>query len=292
MTATSSADIAIVTSSFAGDLERCRLLCETIDRHVTGFSHHYLLVAGHDVKRFRPFEGRRRSVVDERDLLPRWLHALPDPFSLFSRHVWIGPRGMPLRGWHIQQLRRIAIAAHVPEAALLSCDSDVVFVKPFDCASLWLGERLRFLRRDGALERPELAEQRLWSANAGRTLGLGEPSLADYIGTVIGWRRDAVLAMCAHIERTHSRSWVAAIAARRAFSECMLYGRFVDEILGGDGHAASAAELCRVYWDGPALDSDELSRFVAELRPEEVAIGLQSFIGMSAADIRRGLERF
>ena len=35
---------AIVTASYAPDFERCRLLCETIDRHVTGVSHHYILV--------------------------------------------------------------------------------------------------------------------------------------------------------------------------------------------------------------------------------------------------------
>jgi hypothetical protein len=44
---------AIVTASYAPDFERCRLLCETMDRFVSGFSKHYLLVEHGDVATFR-----------------------------------------------------------------------------------------------------------------------------------------------------------------------------------------------------------------------------------------------
>ena len=61
------------------DLERCRLLCETMDQHVTGMSTHYILVEQRDVALFTQLEVRNRTVVDERDLLPTWLHAYWDP---------------------------------------------------------------------------------------------------------------------------------------------------------------------------------------------------------------------
>ena len=61
---------AIVTASYAPDFERCRLLCETIDRHVTGVPRHYILVEQRDVALFRQLETGNRTVVDERDLLP------------------------------------------------------------------------------------------------------------------------------------------------------------------------------------------------------------------------------
>ena len=35
--------IALVTSSYRGDLERCRLLCDSVDRFVTGHAMHYIL---------------------------------------------------------------------------------------------------------------------------------------------------------------------------------------------------------------------------------------------------------
>lgn len=280
---------AIVTASYRPDLERCRLLSETIDRYVSGHAHHYILVAGHDVAAFRALEGPGRTVIDERDLLPSWLHSVPDPFSPRSKRLWLSLRTMPLRGWHVQQLRRIAIAGHVAEDALVYCDSDVAFLRPFDCASLWHGGDLRLFRRDNGLDRPDLDQQRLWSRNAGATLGLParQESRHDYIATVIAWRRDAARAMCRHIEQAQGKDWVAAIAANRHFSECMLYGRYADEVLGGEGHFHDDRELCRVYWTGPALTDSTFPEFVAGLQPHQVAIGVQSFIGTDIARIRR-----
>src|SRR5690606_5184253 len=135
---------------------------------------------------------------------------------------------------------------------LFSCDSDVVFLKPFDCGSLWDRGNLRFFRRPDALRRPDLAEQRLWSGNAGLALGLPrEPvSETDYIATAIAWRRDCVLNMCRRIEAVHDREWIEVVATTRAFSECMLYGRFVDDMLGTRLHSPTEIELCRVYWNG------------------------------------------
>ncbi|MGB6117247.1 MAG: DUF6492 family protein, partial [Mesorhizobium sp.] len=178
---------ALMTASYAGDLERCRLLCETVDRFVEGFSHHYLLVAGEDVALFRQLEGPRRTVIDERDLLPPWLRSFPDPLSGFRRRIWLSPRTAPLRGWHVQQLRRIAIAAHVDDDALVACDSDVAFLRPFDVGAMWRGGDLRLFRRDNELiENATLENQRVWAANAGQVLGLTSPARHDYIATVIG----------------------------------------------------------------------------------------------------------
>ena len=102
---------AIVTASYAPDFERCRLLCETIDRFVTGAPRHYILVEQRDVALFRQLETRNRMVISERDLLPDWLRPYNDPLSLFSRRIWLSRSTQPLRGWHVQQLRRIAIAS-------------------------------------------------------------------------------------------------------------------------------------------------------------------------------------
>jgi len=278
---------ALVTASYLPDLERCRLLCETIDKHVSGHSHHYLLVASNDVAEFRALEGPRRTVVDERDLLPGWLRSLPDPLSRFRKRIWLSLRTLPLRGWHVQQLRRIAIAGHIAEDGLIFCDSDVAFLRPFDCATIWRDGNLRLFRRENGLSRPDLDDQRLWAANAGKTLGLTAPPRHDYIATVIAWRRDAAVAMCRHIEETTGKQWVAAIGSNRHFSECMLYGRYADEVLQGEGHFHASNELCRVYWTGPALSDATFAEFLASMTPDQVAIGMQSFIGTDIARIRR-----
>lgn len=281
--------VAIVTPSYAGDFERCQLLCRSMDRFVAGSPRHYILVAGHDVARFRALEAPHRTIIDERDLLPPWLHAVRDPTSMFQRHVWLSTRLAPLRGWHVQQLRRIAIAQKLEETALVYCDSDVVFLKPFDCASFWRDDRLRLYRRDNALASLGGTDHREWTINAGFALGLPPErvSLHDYITTLIAWRRTAVLGMIAHIEAAHNRHWIEAIAINRKFSECILYGRYVDEVLDGVGHFHDDRELCRVYWSGPGLDEAGLHDFVDGMEPHQVAVGIQSFTGSNLDALRK-----
>ena len=280
---------AIVTASYAPDFERCRLLCETVDRHVSGAAHHYILVEHRDLQLFRQLQNNRRTIVDERELLPRWLHAFDDPLSLFRRRIWLSLKTMPLRGWHVQQLRRIAIAAHASEDVLIFCDSDVAFLKPFDCSAFWRNGKVRLFRRDGVLSGSGHDEHRIWSRNAGAALGIDETvvSTHDYISTLIAWRRETVTAMCAEIEKVHGRNWVQVIGSVRKFSECMIYGRYVDDVLDGAGHFHGAEEFCRVHWTGEALSDDEFRRFVAAMAPEQVAIGMQSFIGTDIGRIRR-----
>ncbi|AZO09667.1 hypothetical protein EJ074_11575 [Mesorhizobium sp. M3A.F.Ca.ET.080.04.2.1] len=280
---------AIVTASYAPDFERCRLLCETIDRHVEGMARHYILVEHRDVARFRRLEGSRRTIVDERDLLPRWLRAFDDPSSLFRRRVWLSLRTQPLRGWHVQQLRRIAIAAHAAEDVLVFCDSDVAFLKPFDTGAFWHDGKVRLFRRGGVLAKDGHDEHRIWSKNAGLALGIAAATASthDYISTLIAWRRETVAAMCERIEKLHDRDWVSVVGSARKFSECMLYGRYVDEVLDGAGHFHGSQEFCRVYWNGKALSDEEFRHFVDAMAPEQVAIGMQSFIGTDVGRIRR-----
>jgi hypothetical protein len=77
------------------------------------------------------------------------------------------------------------------------------------------------------------------------------------------------------------------VASTRQFSECMLYGRYVDDVLAGAGHYHAGDELCRVYWKGPELSDDKFRRFLHDMAPGQVAIGMQSFIGTDIGRIRR-----
>ena len=286
--ANSAGTVAIVTASYALDFERCRLLCETIDGFVTGALRHYILVEQRDVALFRELETGRRIVVSERDLLPDWLRPYNDPLSLFKRRIWLSRRIQPLRGWHVQQLRRIALAAHVREDALIYVDSDVAFIKPFDCRMFWRDGLVRLFRRDDGIA-SALSDQGTWSQNAGKALGIAgaSPSPHDYVATLIAWRRDGVEAMCRHIEAVHGKHWVEAVASVRKFSECIMYGRYVDDVVGGAGHFHGSEEFCHVQWFGTPHSDEEISAFIAEIRPEQVAIGMQSFIGTDIARLRR-----
>lgn len=286
-----SGSASIVTASYAPDFERCRLLCETIDQHVSGHTMHYLLVEDRDVELFRQLESSRRTVIGERDLLPSWLRPYWDPSSFFRRRIWLSTRTKPLRGWHVQQLRRIAIAHASRDENLIYIDSDVAFVRPFDTHAFSQDGRTRLFRRENGLAAAATPDHRPWHANAAALLGIATPEVSphDYITTLVAWRRQSVLDMCAHIENRSGRSWVEAIASERKLSECTIYGRYVDEVTGGADHFHAGVEFCHVHWHGEPMSEAQLRSFVAGMGSQQVAIGLQSFIGTDLPQLRRVL---
>ena len=286
---------AIATPSYAGDVERCRLLCASIDRFVTGHAVHYLLVDDRDVPLFRDLEGPCRRVIPESALLPRWLRSRPDPLSLGRRRVWTGARALlkgvpPLRGWHAQQLRKFALPLISDEDVVLFADSDMLFLRPFDLASLATEQGVRLYRKPDGIT-ADKPEHRIWCDNASVLLGLPAPTFPspDYINNMVCWRRDNVRALLAHIEQASGRDWVQALASRRSFSEYMIYGYFVERALGlgPAGHWADSRELCRTYWGGAAGGIDS---FEDVLEPWQVAVGVQSFIGEPIEKIRALFE--
>lgn len=281
---------AVMTASWSNDLERCTLMCESLDRFLSGDWHHYLLVEPRDVAAFKPLEGPRRSVVSEAELFPRWLRAFPDPLTLGRRRVWLSPFSVPLRGWHAQQIRRLALARHVDADMLLSIDSDVVMVRPYDPAAMWAEGRMRMFRIDGGVT-ANMADHHEWIAHAGHLLGLPATTSPahDYINTFIGWRVDAARALLDHIEKVSGRNWVRALVSSRAISECTIYGRFVDELLHGEGHAPTPEALCHMLWfrETHPETLEGLESFMRELGPGQVAVGVQSFVHHPIAEIRR-----
>ncbi|KQT54084.1 hypothetical protein ASG43_00125 [Aureimonas sp. Leaf454] len=279
---------AIVTPSYSGDFERCRLLCESIDRRVTGYTDHYILVEKGDLDLFEALAGPRRRIVDERSILPAWLTVVPDPLSLGRRRLWLSPYGLPLRGWHVQQLRKIAMAALLDEDAVLFCDSDTVFVREADIGDQWTEGRLAFFRKPGAIG-SDMAEHLAWSARAGRLLGTKEETThTDYIAQAVAWRGDTVRGMIGRIESISGRSWAAAVAARRTFSEYLFYGRYVDEIeQRPDRHAPIDTPLCLGCWTGATLAGQNIETFFRQAGPYQPVVGIQSFIGADVGSIRR-----
>lgn len=281
---------AVVTASYANDFERCRLLCESMDLRLKGEWTHYLLVAPFDVALFRQLEGARRRVISEGDLFPWWLHAVPDPMTAGRRKLWISPYSLPLRGWQAQQLRRLALARHIDEPVMFAVDSDVVFLRDFDPVNLWQGDRLTLYRKEGGIGERMRSNHLEWLAHSDRLLGIGPFSLPanDYINTLIAWRTDTTRALLDHIESRHGRHWIRAIIRSRQFSECLIYGRFVDEALKGEGHVASPDGLCHVLWfeDSYARDINGLRHFMNDMAPHQIGIGVQSFVGHDLTDIR------
>src|SRR5262245_42527631 len=100
--------ISLLTVTYRPDFERCILLCESVDRHVTGFAIHYLVVDDVDLPLFARFNGPRRAVIGSSKFLPRWLKQVPRFINPKNhRRYWYSFRTKPVSGWLVQQLLKI-----------------------------------------------------------------------------------------------------------------------------------------------------------------------------------------
>ncbi|MEO0545044.1 MAG: DUF6492 family protein [Pseudomonadota bacterium] len=273
---------AIITASYAPDFERCQILCESIDRHASGYRCHYILVDAPDRDLFARLEGPKRKIITDVDLLPWWMMRMPKAVSPKGRRVWLSPLTMPMHGWHVQQIMRIAVAHMLEEDGLLYCDSDTAFVRDYDLNSIWDGDKIRlWAEPEGALTAQN--DHMHWVDHAAQSLSItqNERVLDNFVCSFVTWRRQTVVDMCAHMEKVHGKSWVATVGSSRKFSECMLYGAYVNAVLGGADHWQTSSELCPMKWFNPAPSEAELADMVANLTPEAVGLGVQSFIPLS-----------
>jgi hypothetical protein len=275
---------AIVTPSFRLDLERCVLLSQSVEKWVAPHVRHYIVVDRRDVEMFKPLEGKRTSILTVEDTAPRWLHRIPG-----IRRFWFSLRTRPVRNWILQQIVKLSVPTVVSEDVLLSTDSDTFFVAPYDP---------REFERDG--KTPLYAEtgqtglipnNDLWCQVAAKLLGVPAQSSYDinYIGNVIPWRRETVLAMHRRIEEVAGkRSWQQVLASQPVFAEYILYGIFAHSVPGqhdrqwDDGVIRT---LC--YWKTDPLDIAALEKLKSQREAWHHSVMISAKSKTSVADIRK-----
>ena len=178
---------AFVTPSFRNDLDRCRLLCRTIDTYVAGDYMHYVIVDRRDMAMFESLAGPKRRVLSVESVLPPWIVRLP-----IARRWWLSLRTLPIRNWILQQIVKLSMGHVASEDVLLFVDSDVAFIRPFDPKTLVRDGKVRIYDEPG---KGDYGEHLGYNRAAGRLLGLPKQDYygSKYIGNIITWRRDNLL---------------------------------------------------------------------------------------------------
>jgi hypothetical protein len=298
--ASTKLDASILTLSYRGDLEYCRLLCESLDRFAPPGLRHRLFVPSRDRELFAPLATQARTIgAEDTDLLPRWLKKIPMPgprlrrlLRLPRRNIYLSLYSPPVRGWIAQQIMKIGGAAESPTEIVMHVDSDGVFIRPLPAAML--------MRPDGAVRfyrNPHLethATHILWREVACRLLGIDAKSFVpgDYIGICIVWRRSIVRRMIQRIEEVGGADWRKILAREPHFSEYTLYGMFVESLgVEAAGHFADGVSPVLEIWDQEPETPAEEAAFVQGLQPHHVACLIQSTAKMSMEKRLDLLER-
>jgi hypothetical protein len=285
--------IAFVTKSYEPDRARCELLCRSIELLAPG-AHHWIIVDARDLPAFRSLEGPSTRVVTTEELLPRRVWKLELHGLGIDKNIWLGRGTRPMRGWLVQQLAKLGISRVADEDILIHADSDVVLIRRFD-ADLLQGEGQSFpLFRILAAIDERLPTHVRWHRTAERLLGLERRPLPlpDYINGLVPWRREVVRALLDEIASRSRRDWLQTLASAWEVSEYILYGRFVDDLLGKtSGSAPTCPSLCHTLWSSSPITNSALEEFIDGSAPSEIAVCIQSNAGMDPASYVEVLER-
>ncbi|UFX46721.1 DUF6492 family protein [Bradyrhizobium sp. 41S5] len=280
--------VALLTPTYGRDLEICTLLCESVDRHVTSFSRHYLLVPDCDLPLFAPLASERRIIIPASAFLPDWLRPLPRMIQRKRRQFWWSLRAKPVNGWHVQQILKIAATISLPYERFCILDSDIVFFRDFDLSRFQYPNTIPLLKMADAVTADQPRHSR-WLETSHQLIGLPTPPFPapDFIGHIIFWDKQTTRALAKRIEAVTGMSWIEALCRTREFSEYLLYGFFVEnDESAALRHSDVPKTPCVSYWDDPTLSKDELTRLLLRANRDDVAFSIASFSGTPVTTIR------
>jgi hypothetical protein len=282
--------LAIITPSYAPDFELCADLHRSVQAFCPSTVEHHIIVPRLDLGLFRRLDGDRVQVHDVAEFLPRSFVALP------GVNGWLNARRPfpPLRGWITQQIVKLSAAARLDAEVALLVDSDIELIRPFG-PELFLRDGVaRFYRKPGAID-DRLPRHVIWHQVARKLLGLppAEAPYADYICWPAPWDPVVVRALLARVEQVTGKPWATAIGAQLHFSEEILYGVFVDEVLGAPADSYATDDmLCPEYSDEVPLDEGGMNGFLSRVVPDDIAIMVSAKSGTPLEVRRAAIARF
>lgn len=263
--------LAVLTPSYGPDLELCRDLNRSVLEWTPADVVHHLVVPARDRELFAGLRGPRTEVWTVEEFVPRRMVPVP------RANMWVNVRRPypPVRGWVMQQLVKLRASLELGADVLVLADSDVVLMRPVTADTFRQDGRVRFYRRRGAVDE-QLPRHLLWHDVACRLLGLpsaASPPLPDYISAFNVWERRLVLALRDRIERVNGGAWLDVIGAQLHVSEFILYGVFVEAVLGTTANVSETdSMLCHSYWNPTPLSASSAGEFLRALPAEDVAV--------------------
>lgn len=288
--------VEILTLSYRGDFEVCRLLCESVDRFLPDNVVHHLVVPGADLELFGTLASPRRRLTAEEDVLPGWFRRMPMPpqrwrklLRLPRRNIYLTPFSLPVRGWIAQQIMKISAAAQSNADIVIHVDSDTAIIRPIPDGTLVRDGKVSLYRDP---KQSGHASHALWQEAAGKLLGLPPQKFygGEYIDSFVVWKTSVVRDLIAQLSKISRRNWIATLARTQHFSEYVLYGVYADQVAGVEKAGLSATPLspCHSIWEGETMSASDVDAFVQGVKPHHVACLIQSTLSESL-DTRRAI---
>jgi hypothetical protein len=268
------ARIGVITKSFAPDFDLCATLNRSVLENTPDTVLHHIIVPRLDHDLFSTLAAPRTRIRYEDEFLPRTFVRMP----FFNITINLSRPFPPVRGWILQQVVKLAAIAASEDDAALVVDSDVEFIRPFSADTFINNGNVRFYCKPNQLDE-RLPRHMTWHRVARKLLGLpvAASPYSDYISSPLAWNPVIVRQMLARVEATTRRPWPTAIAGLIDFSECVLYGVFVDQVVGSPANSfVSDDALCLSYWEHSPLDARGAADFIRGVRATDIAVMIPS----------------
>lgn len=292
--------LQFLTPSYRGDLDRFILLRRTVERFARCRVEHVAAVPRQDVSLFR--DALRQDtgvrVVAQQDYVapmfyaPAWSKFLQEKLG---RRAWRLTQtrfgGRP--GWIVQQIVKLSAPELFAEGAVCIVDSDLLFVREFDVSDLLPASGTRVLMRLEPEKEP--AKHRNYMRKSRELLKLA-PNGEDhhFMAYPAIWYTDWVQQLRDELERRHGKPWQQVLYDSGFFSEYLLYGVYLDEVLIPPGLEQRKAPLHVGVWDREGFDRFMRSpRQILDSYPAGKApltLVVQSNIGMAPQSYANTIE--
>jgi hypothetical protein len=260
--------LAVVTPTYGPDRELFADLHRSVLAYTSEDTVHHVIVSSADRRLFSSYEGPRCRLWTYAEILPRRVVRVP------RAGVWIDPRRPwpPLRGWVAQQAVKIAVTARLDAKVVLVMDSDVVLVRQATPDLFIEDGQVSLYRVIGGVHE-SMTDHVTWHRVARELLGLSGPAplpLPDYVSAMTCWDPAIVRAMQRRITEVTGRHWLEAFTSYLQVSEFIVYGVFVDEVLGTSPPVNTA--ICHNRWDRAPLDQPGAIAFADRLPADAVGM--------------------
>jgi hypothetical protein len=270
--------LAFVTPSHPPDLARCELLVDSLDHFGRAFNH-YIIVDKEDVAAFKHLASARTILIEAESIVDRRFIRIP-----WKGSSWYNWRTLPMRGWMSQQVYKLASVNVIPDDILVMTDSDTTIVKPVQIQNFLIDNKTGLLDVDYCAGMVPV-----WTKIATKLLGLSAaPALRGHVGNLIAWRREHMLGLHARIEHATGLPWQLAIARQRTFSEYVLYGCYVRDVLGypQSQHAPSTRALVKQPWNHDLSTQAGIRNYLDTIEPDNIAVMIHSKGGLPVSAAR------
>ena len=280
------------TPSYAGDLDRFVLLRQTVNRFARCPVQHVVAVPRCDVPAFRRDSDDMTRVIAQEDFVDPYFYA--PAWSGYLQRM-LGERAWRLTksrfggrpGWIVQQIVKLSVPEIFSDGAVCIVDSDLLFIREFDRDDLLPASGGRVLMR---LEPKETAARHPHYMRKAREL-LKLPLASEdhhFMGYPAIWYVDWVRALRDELERCHGgQRWQKVLYDAGFFSEYLMYGVYLDEILRPTGLQQRLVPFHVGVWDRAGFDlfmkdpKAIINGFPADQRP--LSLVVQSNIGLGPA---------